>query len=520
MIIILPMITSGSISPNVLPGLMKAVEKYAIIYGMDSILRDANAALSKSVQLAGTTMQILGKSRIVMKGGKLEEQGQRGTDPTKVVQGLATSLGKDLSGEKAKGISSLKVDTAGYNALSLEPTWVQVTTPKSGLQILGIKAIPFPVQSPEGLVRSLLADKASIAGDYITKKYSRMMMRIMYRLARKIRIPTLKDKVLTGDPKTDILWASTLYKNNLIVAFNQMELENVNIFSDPKTVQKLHKLGWSSFIIADDVNKRATFCMKEFGGVCSTVLYAYLFSSLGKDHNKVYEDLEDLRRSSGPFFRMTTNKRKVFGEAVAKNKFNQFSSSMESLLEQGIDKLMKKNPIALTKQLANAKKAIDNNDSEGLKAAVQGIPAVPLPKVEKFCRKFSAKFQNNYELSKRVIGNSLDFDDKLTKYTSCILAIGSVTQNPMDPDYATKRNLKMYINHARKYSMEGSIQWMGTMLLASFLVALGKSVKMAKGVDWFVAGIKVLYKATPKPLLIAMIIAIVLIFLLWISKED
>jgi hypothetical protein len=216
---------------------------------------------------------------------------------------------------------------------------------------------------------------------------------------------------------------------------------------------------------------------------------------------------------------MTTNKRKVFGECMAKNKLNSFSS-LDPLLEQEIDNMIKKNPIALTKQLGNAKKAIDSNDADALKDSLKGIPAVPLPKVENFCRKFSTSFNKNYELSKRVIKNSTDLDDKMTKYTACVLTMGSVTQNPGDPDFATKRNLKMYINYIRKYSMEGGVQYLGTILLAAFLVSLGKAVKVAKGVDWLLAGIKGLYKATPKPLLIAIIIVIVLIFLVWISHED
>ena len=192
MILIVPMLTSGSISPNVLPGLMKAVEKYTIIYGMDSILRSANAALSKSVQLAGTTMQVLGRSRLVatdkMKEQLIYEQPPDPIDPTKVIRGVTTQVGKQIE-RPAKPTGRIDVNPAGYNTLSLEPTWIQVTTQRSGLQILGIKAIPFPVQSPEGLVNAILTDRASKTSDYLTKKYSRMMIRIMFRIARKVRIP-------------------------------------------------------------------------------------------------------------------------------------------------------------------------------------------------------------------------------------------------------------------------------------------------------------------------------------------
>jgi hypothetical protein len=77
-------------------------------------------------------------------------------------------------------------------------------------------------------------------------------------------------------------------------------------------------------MIADDVNKKVTFCMKEFGGVCSVVPYGFVYSSLGRDHSKVFEDLEDVKRSASPFFRMTARRTKVFGETVAYNQLTKY----------------------------------------------------------------------------------------------------------------------------------------------------------------------------------------------------
>ena len=42
MIITYPMITSQGVSTNVLPGLVKAVEKYILVYNTDKILRAAS----------------------------------------------------------------------------------------------------------------------------------------------------------------------------------------------------------------------------------------------------------------------------------------------------------------------------------------------------------------------------------------------------------------------------------------------------------------------------------------------
>ena len=39
MIIVFPMICSSNVSPNILPGICKVVEKYLLIYSMDDILK-------------------------------------------------------------------------------------------------------------------------------------------------------------------------------------------------------------------------------------------------------------------------------------------------------------------------------------------------------------------------------------------------------------------------------------------------------------------------------------------------
>jgi len=77
-------------------------------------------------------------------------------------------------------------------------------------------------------------------------------------------------------------------------------------------------------MVADDVSKQVTFCMKQYGGVCANVPYGFIYSSVGKEHSKVYDDLEDMKRSSGPFFRMKTTRRKVFSDSLALSKLNKY----------------------------------------------------------------------------------------------------------------------------------------------------------------------------------------------------
>jgi len=62
--------------------------------------------------------------------------------------------------------------------------------------------------------------------------------------------------------------------------------------------------------------------MKEFHGLCSSTPYQFIYSSLGKDYGKVYDNLEDVKKAASPFFKLSVNSKRVFGEA--KNILNDY----------------------------------------------------------------------------------------------------------------------------------------------------------------------------------------------------
>ena len=335
MIITYPMLISASVSPNVIPGLVKAVEKYILVYNTDKVLRAANIGVAKVVRAAGQTV---GATLKLGRQGRLTIENTM-IDPLFEASGQQPLFDKAKFGNPPKQKPEVTVKTgpgpAGprpnldipKDSVALEPTWLHVTTEKKGLQILGVKVIPFRVETSENIINIIMSDTRLKGLDYMTAKYSRTALRVFFRFVRAIRLPAIKDKALTGDPKFDLLWGGTRYGADMFVGISQLDLDGAEeIFSKPGIVRRVHKLGWASLIITDDVNKKATFCMREFGGVCSSVPYAFMYSSLGKDHAKVYEDLEDIKRSASPFFRMSTRRKKVFGEAMANTKLNDYLS--------------------------------------------------------------------------------------------------------------------------------------------------------------------------------------------------
>jgi hypothetical protein len=467
MIVVFPMLTSRSVSQNVIPGLCKALEKFSIVYGMDKILRYANSTVSQAVGGVITigTGGILrikeGDESIVEQGGKAGRGGQN--QPTINITNVIEPP-KEKEKEKDprywpdKGVSKgasqkVEIHNPSYEALSIEPTWIQIQTGKAGLKVLGVKVLPFFVDAPQGIISAMLKDSALSYNEYITQKYKRTAIRTLWRIARTFLIGG--DRVITGDPTTDILWATTQYKHNIFTCFNQMELEAPGILESPAAVKKLFSLGWTSFIVADDVNRKATYCMEEFGGVCSTVPYNFLYSSLGSEHSKVFQSLEDVRKSAGPFFRMSTTKNKIFGECLAKNKETKYlvQNLQEWSLVDKVKDLKKSFLVDLFKRLHSA---ILSNDPIAISSKLSAVvPDISFSTVESTCKRLTPAFERNYELAKTTLRKSTDIVGNKLNYISCLLAIGS-TLDTDDPDKKTRENLAAFVNN-RKAKAE--IDW-------------------------------------------------------------
>lgn len=333
MILVYPMLTSESVNPTLLPGIIKAVEKYIIVNNTDDVLGYLNNAIGDVMKVTvGGIASAAATVGIAAAVAKAKEKGLPGATLRKVgknielkeqksikppaktpVEKSADQTSKDIS-QAARGASIKGFEMARQDAVSLEPTWLQVQT-SMGAKLIGVKVIPYKVKSTTGMVGLLMNDAELKKMDYMSTKMARVATRVLFRALRGLRIPGFKDKAISGDPKKDIVLAKSQFGKNAFVCFSKLDIEKDDVFTSPQAVQRLHKLGWASLIVTDDVNKQATFCMKQFGGVCSTIPYSFIFASLGKEHAQVYKDLEDAARSAGPFFRRKgTTKRKLFSK--------------------------------------------------------------------------------------------------------------------------------------------------------------------------------------------------------------
>jgi len=419
MIIVYPMLTEPGISKNVIPAICKVLERFVLVYRMDEIFKLTGAKPSGSVKL-GPIGQIdfqlkeaLDLLEADATGGKGKDQDQGNKKKGKSTN-VQVSVG---SGSKADA----KVDRPNQSEIMLEPTYVTLNT-KVGPRMIGIKVLPFPVMN--GNIMQLMNKDVKLTGAQLKfQKFSRLLKRA-FKLKRR---PTV-----SGDVFNDVVLASTKHKQNTFLLVNYAEMETEFSYTASQ-IHKLHKLGWSSFAFADDVNKRAMFCMKEFKGMCSTIPYSFMLTSLGKDMNKSFDDLEDARRSAAPFFsRKSTNVKKIVGEKYAENKLSSGEFLNEGLLDF-FRKMTKKEADKTADEVKSAAKS--KNDSK-LDSSLKKVPDVKLATLQSVASKQLPDFKKSYDYALRVVNNSMqDVDPEMAQSIATGIAVrasvkdGDVNQN-------------------------------------------------------------------------------------------
>jgi len=382
MIYFKPMLTSSTVSPSVLPGIAKTLEIFMLVYELDDMIAGVRKQTSSKLYSRGSKLYLkeAGPTRDAdsgNKGKKDDLESKREEELNLKIQNLKGQIAerekrmkkleeedeernkqkinderekkekeereldkykRDLDKyqrEKEKQERDLKSSSVSIRhteffgkSLTIEPTWIQVDIEKSGVKtpsFIGVKVVPFPVKSDENLASLMLYDRqiGKIQTILIAtgRKIIRKMWKNWYDIKSRIPFVGKGERNVSGDPRKDIIMARTSISDTF-VCINYLDL-NDDFFRSAGGVRKLFKLGWNSFIITDDVNKRAIYCMKEFKGVCSVVPYSYIYSSLG--HAKAFESLEDVRKASSSIFSRRTNMSNMLSERLSKVLLDKFS---------------------------------------------------------------------------------------------------------------------------------------------------------------------------------------------------
>jgi len=432
MIITFPMLTSNNTSSTALPGICKMLEKFIIVYNLDRVLKHARKV--SDMERVGSTLRL--------REAKIKADIK--PIPINISTGSDTKDKPDVS-------SPPKID----QALALEPTWVKVEL-KDGFAVLGVKVVPFPVLSDENVISLMMKDLSLSFWKKTMTKWQRAAMRRVWTVIRGVggRLG-YKGGALTGDPKRDVLFATSEHRHNIFTLINMIDLQNAEDFlKNAGGIKKLYSLGWRSFIVTDDIKHQASFCLEQFKGMCSTIPYSFIYSSLGAGHQKVYEDLEDVRKSGSSFFKMKGNVRKIFGESedmilpCCGEKLQEAEVITEDFAT--IAQRFKSGIPSMFSGLRMADKKADKNMA--LKV-LSKLPKMGLEKIITICQKMAPEFKSNFEMANRVFANSIEGPADLKRSCACIIAMGASYRNETGKSrQQTIDGIKKFVVAARQTS--------------------------------------------------------------------
>jgi len=334
MIVNYPMLTSSTISPGIIPGICKLVERYILVHEIDSITDSVHQKITRAIVFTGSAFTIAA----AVLAGKEKMKGYFSKD----LSVLDPNIESYLPEGKFKGGSSVEIPERGrkevratkydiklpnVDSISLEPTWVSIDAGDMGTKIIGVKVIPFPIKTNGDLSSILLDGSQNSKMQSMINSLKTKAIKMFFAFSRGIKMPFIKDKFLSGDIKKDVIWASSRYGSRVFTLLNFSEVNGDEYFKEMGGFPQLQKAGMGSVIMADEANRRAIFCMKEFKGSCSILPYQYIYAGMGKsgqEYKKIYDDIEDVKKSASPFFKLKGSRNKFMGEALGMKKLEEY----------------------------------------------------------------------------------------------------------------------------------------------------------------------------------------------------
>jgi hypothetical protein len=149
---------------------------------------------------------------------------------------------------------------------------------------------------------------------------------LMVRMGRKIMgklLRIINRGPVSGDPKQDIIYRTTGHKGETFVVLEKNHDVDEFFLSQTKKINRLFKLGWGNFVIADDSMQIAYFCLRANKGICQGLNYRMMYQTLGQ--GQVYQDLEDIRKQNSSIFKVNRKRfSKILGESVADEKLFKY----------------------------------------------------------------------------------------------------------------------------------------------------------------------------------------------------
>ena len=191
---------------------------------------------------------------------------------------------------------------------------------------VGVKVMPFIMKNFRDVETALLDDYFSKVSEsafkMLTRKIGRTLLNIYHRIISKIPgIGYVLDAKVSNeqDDVSDTVLGSSGFVNasafrsnrnspanykftSNVVIFNKDDLsdpDDYNIFSNRSAMNRLFKMGWSTFGVLDSINEEMTFISSLDGGYMHVIPYSYMFETIGS--KVLYDSSDKLKRASSPF---------------------------------------------------------------------------------------------------------------------------------------------------------------------------------------------------------------------------
>jgi len=506
-----PLIVSKTVNPNILPGVCKALEKYIYMYELDDVIEIANKNIKDNkrkdsrynfIKKVGSALRL--ESSDVDPFNFIEEDffEEAGPKPKSQLQTFATSGTPTSSGggggsnrssggsqdpykdayakEKAKGdYTAIKgespvIGKVDQGAISIEPTWNTVTDQQGRTTAIGVKVVPFIIQNDESLVKLMTLDRYRSSLSKNVHFQARRMLKFMNNLANKSWKATvgtflgwtgfidkdLQAGTVTQNWKNDIILQNTAFGDKMFILINKMDLED-DFLSSAGGVKSLFRLGWTSFIVADDMNKVVNFCMKSYKGMCSMVNYGFLYAD-SRSQSQVFKDIDEISSRSGPLFRLKYNRKNMLTDNLAQQKLDLYSQS-SLLSESDFSDIMgkiKTSPTVIASNLKSIASAVKRNDMKTAytisKKFNPSNKKIDIKKHAESLSKDDPIFKKHYELAYMVFKNSLPglSEDALVLGTTLYSCVSSSNN---DKSYNIKNDLKQIVMRTREKSKINSL---------------------------------------------------------------
>ena len=409
------------------------------------------------------------------------------------------------------------VDVSSVNLsvdMTLEPTYINITL-ADGSMLVAVKVVPFYLDTNVTLAELLLNDRKLVGIKAKITKYTRILhkrfLKLYYRTLGRIPLMPGQPGTITGDPYKDIILSSTNFGKRIFAVLDKNDIQN-EFFQSAGGIKKLFGLGWNNLVFIDDINKRGIFCMKKFNGLCSTIPFPTMFSSLGGREN-LYNSLEQARTSTSAFFRARKSPSGLFNESqnLIDNKLQEFrkltpdSEILNEDMESFMSSIKKLKMNLIIPQLKSIAKSGDHSALIKL-AEKNKIKVSSIDSLYKIGSKYNKDFVKSYSYAYKVINNSIEDQNEIIKKSLATFIAGvssaAAIKNGTNILDETKSTIKETLSK-----------------ILDILQTLSSNPEALKSITKIVIGIvivKGLVEIGPATILIGLAVAsIVIMFLAW-----